>query len=153
MKIRTAVLADTGLLVELRLDFLRMMNPALSGEAKRAIRMQLADYYPRHIPAGDFIAVLAEEERRVLAAAFMVFAERPAGPAFPSGKTATLLNVMTYPSCRGRGYATLLVEESIRCAADRGVTAIDLNATPMGETLYRRLGFEPVADTAMRLRL
>ena len=152
MKIRTAVLADTGLLVELRLDFLRMMNPALSGEAKRAIRMQLADYYPRHIPAGDFIAVLAEE-RRVLAAAFMVFAERPAGPAFPSGKTATLLNVMTYPSCRGRGYATLLVEESIRCAADRGVTAIDLNATPMGETLYRRLGFEPVADTAMRLRL
>ena len=152
MKIRTAVLADTGLLVELRLDFLRMMNPALSGEAKRAIRMQLADYYPRHIPAGDFIAVL-EEERRVLAAAFMVFAERPAGPAFPSGKTATLLNVMTYPSCRGRGYATLLVEESIRCAADRGVTAIDLNATPMGETLYRRLGFEPVADTAMRLRL
>ena len=68
-------------------DTVVAVNMELARSYQQAMR-DLSEQLARHIPAGDFIAVLAEEERRVLAAAFMVFAERPAGPAFPSGKTA-----------------------------------------------------------------
>ena len=88
-----------------------------------------------------------------MAAAFMVINERPAGGAFITGITGTLLNVITYPAYRKKGYATLLIEALIQRARDLNVTAIDLNATQMGEKVYQNLGFLPIKDVAMRLKL
>lgn len=153
MSIREITLADTELLIKLRLDFIRMTGAEMSPEQEKVLRVQLEGYYRKHIPIGDFIAFGVEEEEEVRAAAFMVVGERPAGMSFLSGVTGTILNVITYPAYRGRGYATLLVKELIRRAGELNVAAIDLNATRMGRKVYADLGFAPVEDTAMRLKL
>lgn len=153
MSIREITLADTELLIKLRLDFIRMTGAEISPEQEKVLRVQLKGYYRKHIPIGDFIAFGVEEEDEVRAAAFMVVGERPAGMSFLSGVTGTILNVITYPAYRGRGYATLLVKELIRRAGELNVAAIDLNATRMGRKVYADLGFAPVEDTAMRLKL
>lgn len=153
MSIREITLADTELLIKLRLDFIRMTGAEVSPEQERALRMQLERYYRKHLPLGDFVAFGVEEEGEVRAAAFMMVGERPAGAWFLSGITGTILNVITYPAYRKRGYATLLVKELVRRAKELNVTAIDLNATPMGLKVYADLGFVPVEDTAMHYRM
>lgn len=77
----------------------------------------------------------------------------PAGTAFITGITSTILNVMTYPQYRKNGYATLLIQALSHRAKELNVSAIDLNATQIGESMYRNLGFLPVKDTAMRLMI
>lgn len=153
MRIREVTLEDTELLIRLRIDFIRMTGADLTEELKAALRIRLDNYFRRHIPSGDFIAFLAEDDRHVMAAAFLVIGERPAGVSFVTGVTGTILNVITYPEYRKTGYATLLVESLISKGKELNVTAIDLNATRMGIGVYRNLGFVPIEDTAMRLKL
>lgn len=153
MKIRELTLDDVEILIRLRLDFIMMVGVELSDEKEREIRIQLDKYYRKHIPLGDFVAFLAEDDRKVMSAAFMVIGERPAGASFITGITGTLLNVITYPEYRKNGYATLLIASLIRRARELNVTAIDLNATPMGKKIYQESGFMPIEDIAMRLKL
>ena len=133
MKIREITLDDIDLLVRLRFDFINMIGVELSDEQEAALKKQLNEYYRKHISLGDFVAFLAVGEEEVMAAAFMVINERPAGGAFITGITGTLLNVITYPAYRKKGYATLLIEALIQRARELNVTAIDLNATQMGK--------------------
>ena len=153
MRIRETTLDDIELLIKLRLDFIIMIGAELSDENKHILRIQLDNYYRKHILLGDFIAYLAEDEHRIMAAAFMVIGERPAGMSFITGITGTILNVITYPEFRNNGYATLLFKSLIHKAKKLNVTAIDLNATQMGEKVYQHLGFATIEDTAMRLIL
>ncbi|MDD6209721.1 MAG: GNAT family N-acetyltransferase [Bacteroidales bacterium] len=153
MKIKEATLEDIDLLIRIRLDFIVMIGFELSDEQEQTLRAQLDKYYRKHIPLGDFIAFYAEDERQVVAAAFMVIGERPAGILFPSGIAATLLNVITYPEYRKKGYATSVIQSLIRKAKKLNVEMVDLQATQMGKKVYQDLGFESVKDTAMRLKL
>lgn len=153
MKTRKITLHDIELLIKLRLDFLTMIGAELSDQQIEALHIQLDKYYRKHIPSGHFIAYIAEDNSHVMAAAFMIISERPAGIAFMTGITGTILNVITYPEYRKNGYALLLIQSLIQHAKKLNVTAIDLNATQIGENLYRKLGFIPVKDTAMRLKL
>lgn len=50
--------------------------------------------------------------------------------------------VLTDPVYRHRGFALRLVEHAIGEATARGIAWIKLDATEMGEPIYRRLGFE-----------
>jgi GNAT superfamily N-acetyltransferase len=49
--------------------------------------------------------------------------------------------VLTHPDHRGHGYATQLLKESITHLEERGVATMKLDATHLGEPLYRKLGF------------
>lgn len=49
--------------------------------------------------------------------------------------------VLTHPGHRGHGYATQLLKESIALLETRGVATMKLDATDLGEPLYRKLGF------------
>ena len=150
---RKATLNDIGLLVRLRLDFIGRGGNALSGEEETRIASRLEQYYARHIPAGDFIARIAEKEGEIISAGFLVIGERPAGRAFPTGITGTLINIVTYPGYRRAGYATQVVRTLIADARESGASAIDLNATEQGLRLYEKEGFEALHDRAMRLKL
>jgi hypothetical protein len=67
-------------------------NGDISIEEENAIRIQLVEYFAKHIN-NDFIAILAEDGNKVLSTAFLVITEKPANPTFITGKTGTLLNV------------------------------------------------------------
>jgi ribosomal protein S18 acetylase RimI-like enzyme len=63
-----------------------------------------------------------------------------------------VFNVATDPDQRRRGYSRACMEQLMGWFERRGVTKVDLKASPEGEPLYASLGFARTADPAMRLR-
>lgn len=152
LDIRKATIEDIDILIKLRLDYLSADMGSLVPADEAAIRSQLITYYAKHIN-NDFIAVLAELNGIVVSTAFLVISEKPANPTFITGKTGTLLNVLTYPEYRRMGIATKLVYRIIGEAKQLGVSSIDLSATDDGKPLYEKLGFTESKYPHMKLRL
>ena len=50
--------------------------------------------------------------------------------------------VGTHPECRGKGYAEAVTWAASREGFRRGAAFVNLQASPMGEPVYRRMGFE-----------
>jgi len=57
------------------------------------------------------------------------------------GKVAWIAMVLVKTSYRGRGIGTVLMEHALRYLDERGVASVRLNATPLGQPVYERLGF------------
>ncbi len=53
--------------------------------------------------------------------------------------------VMTWPEFRGHGFARRLMHHAVEYIDSRRIACAMLDAAPMGEPLYRELGFEAVA--------
>lgn len=154
MKIRKATIDDIETLVRLRIDYLIADRGSLTPEEETAIRSQLATYFPKHINEG-FIAILAEIDGQVISSAFLVITEKPANPAFITGRTGTVLNVLTYPAYRRKGIATHVMKRIIEEAKRFDVSSIELSATNDGRQLYKELGFVETQSnyTSMKLQL
>jgi GNAT superfamily N-acetyltransferase len=72
--------------------------------------------------------------------------ERPAAAAmlhFSHG-IAGVYWVGTTPDARGKGHATALMRYASNLGFDRGAAAVILQATPFGEPVYRKLGYQEV---------
>jgi ribosomal protein S18 acetylase RimI-like enzyme len=74
-------------------------------------------------------------------------------PQCRRGRTARLANVITLPEHRGRGYGTLLVRDVIGWARSIDADRVDLSATPDGQRLYEKLGFNLTKSPRMKLVL
>lgn len=153
MEIRKANMGDIHTLIELRLGYLREDSGTLTKEQERAIRNQLFEYLPKHLADGDFIAFLAEENHSVVSCAFLAVQEKPANLQFISGKTGLILNVLTCPEHRRKGYAFRVLTALIQEAKDRGLCQLELSASKDGKPLYEKLGFTIPVYTSMRLNL
>lgn len=153
MKIYKATLNDIEDLVQLRIDFLKTDKGGLSASDEKTVREQSKIYFAKHIHLGDFVALIAKTNGKIAAAAFLIVQERPANPAFMTGLTGTLLNVITYPEYRKKGIASQIVQAMIKEAEKMGVSSLDLFSTEEGKTLYEKIGFSAPAYTSMRLKL
>lgn len=161
MIIRKATFADIDALIKLRLIYLTH-EFGLTPDEEGVIKAQLVPYFTKHL-GDDFIAVLAETANKTdgtamaVSTAFLVITEKPANPSFLTGKTGTLLNVLTLPEYRRLGIATKVIGQIIEMAKQLSVSSIDLSASPDGKPLYNILGFkEPDPQskfTPMKLRL
>ena len=153
MILRKANLDDIELLIQLRIDYLTEDAGNLTQEESFAVKKQLRKYFLKAISNNSFIGILAEIDGAVVSAAFLVISERPANPAFITGITGTLLNVITYPEYRRKGIATKIIEKIIDESKKEGVSSIDLMATEDGKTLYEKMGFTMTKYAAMRIKL
>jgi len=72
-------------------------------------------------------------------------------PNWKGTEAAYLLSMFTESAHRGRGHGARIVREAIRYAKGRGIHVMLLHASPFGEPMYRRLGFERTKE--MRLFL
>jgi N-acetylglutamate synthase and related acetyltransferases len=153
MEIRKASIDDIHKLVELRLDYFREDSGSITKEQEQAIRHQLFEYLPKHLAGGDFAAFLAEENNSIVSCAFLAVQEKPANLQFISGKTGLILNVLTYPEHRRKGYAFRVLTALIQEAKNLGLCQLELSATKDGKPLYEKLGFSIPVYTSMRLNL
>ena len=62
----------------------------------------------------------------------------------PVGTDANISFVATRPDARRRGLAALVTRTALRDARARGFVTASLQATPMAESVYTRVGFRPV---------
>ncbi|MDR1688093.1 MAG: GNAT family N-acetyltransferase [Clostridiales bacterium] len=153
MTLRKATIQDINLLIKLRFDYLTEDNGSLSEPEKTQIETQLKSYFAKHIPQGTFICFFAEENGQVVSTAFLAVNEKPANPAFITGRTGTLLNVFTYPEFRRKGFAEKVVIRIMDEAKTAGISSINLSATESGKPLYEKLGFTQPKYTEMKKRL
>jgi GNAT superfamily N-acetyltransferase len=82
-------------------------------------------------------------------AAHLVVARRGAEPiatamVYESHGVAGVQWVGTVPSARALGLGTLVTTYVTNLAFDRGASSVNLQASPMGESVYLRLGFETI---------
>jgi GNAT superfamily N-acetyltransferase len=71
---------------------------------------------------------------------------------FESDGVASLQWVGTVPSARGTGLGALVTTWATNLAFERGASSCTLQASPMGEPIYRALGYETVYGFAEHVR-
>lgn len=156
MATRFAQVGDIEALVTLRLDFFKESPDWVMSEKQlEDITAQLYRYYETHLNR-DFFAALAVEGEEIAAVSFLVLQEKPANINFPTGKTGIILNVLTYPAYRRKGYASATLMMLIEKARQEHASYLELHATKAGKAVYKKLGFTNTdlgTRTAMRLRL
>lgn len=74
-------------------------------------------------------------------------------PQCRRGRTVRLANVITSPEHRGRGYGTLLVRDVVGWARSIDADRVDLSATPDGQRIYEKVGFNVTKAPRMKLVL
>ncbi|MGW4028158.1 GNAT family N-acetyltransferase [Streptomyces sp. NPDC004838] len=151
--VRRATPEDAEELIRLRavmLDSLHTLpDPDTSWQAPVAagLRPRLGD------PAGDLAAFVVERPGGLAACAIGTIEHRLGGPGSVDGRCGYVFSVATDPGARRRGHSRACMGALLGWFRERGVTRVDLRASPDGEPLYASLGFVRTPDPAMRLTL
>ena len=149
MDVEKAGAADVGALTDLRLSYLREDGGALNENQTEAIRNALPGYFEKHL-GRDLDVYVIRDGQTIVSCAFLLTVEKPMSPAFPNGRTGTVLNVYTLPAFRRRGYAKKIMVALTGGAKRMGLSVVELKATEAGYPLYRATGF---SDSPSKYRL
>jgi len=141
VNIRIAELDDIDNLVKARFDYFAAEKWDVSFEQHEVIEKNLREYYSKHLN-NDFFVALVEVDNEIASIAFLAVSAKPANLSFPTGKTGTVLNVLTYPNYRKKGYATMSMNLLIEIAKAQSLSYVELSASESGKSLYQRLGFK-----------
>jgi GNAT superfamily N-acetyltransferase len=150
--VREATPADAEELTRLRAIMLRAMRidvrVDVPGDEWRAACV--ADFRLR-LSRDDAVAFVIDQEVPGLLASCAIGLIRDGlpSPERLHGRTGVVLSVATDENYRGRGYATAIVSRLLGWFTERGITTVDLHATPYGLPIYRRLGFTEPRFPAM----
>ncbi len=142
MKIRLADPNDVDKLIKVRFDYFAAEKWELTHEMRDMIGSRLRQYYLKHLNVDFFAAFMEDDNGDIVSTAFLVIFEKPANLSWPTGKTGLILNVLTYPEYRRMGYATSILNLLIDLAKKQGVSYIELSASDLGKSLYKKLGFQ-----------
>jgi ribosomal protein S18 acetylase RimI-like enzyme len=153
MTARPATPADAEELVRLRAVLLRggprtHWNDDWREPARQSLTKRLAEADPT---LAGF--VVDRTGGGLAACALGTIEHRLGNPRDPTGRSGYVFNVATDPDQRRRGFSRACLTALLDWYRARGVTRVDLKASPDGEPLYRSLGFVPTSEPAMRLAL
>ncbi|RZU48977.1 ribosomal protein S18 acetylase RimI-like enzyme [Krasilnikovia cinnamomea] len=151
--VRRATPTDADELMRLRVVMLSGMGAPVAGgpwltSGADLLRRQLADPAER---VAAFVVARPDAPQTLAACVVGAIDERLPGPHNPSPFKGYVYNVATDPGYRRRGYSRACMRALLTWYAERGVTRVDLRASPDGEPLYTALGFVRTPDPAMRL--
>ncbi len=144
---RRATAADAAALVDLRIEFMRIVKDGGLPDEEEW-RRELAGLFARDLGSGDLVAWVFEEGGRMVATSGLAF------PADPEARVelglgpgeALLCNMYTVPERRRRGLASALLELELEEARSLGASDIRLQPTPESRRLYETRGFSPEGE-------
>lgn len=139
MEYRVTDANDIGMLMDVRLSMLRIVNDL---PVDYIFDDELVVSSRRYFLEGDQTTVVAVDDGRCVACASMSYIEIMPTFSHPSGKRAHLMNVYTEKDYRRRGIARQLVNMLIEDVRAHDVTEISLDATESGRPLYESIGFK-----------
>ncbi|OPX25677.1 MAG: hypothetical protein B1H06_07035 [Candidatus Cloacimonas sp. 4484_143] len=147
---RTATVEDVKILIDYRIQFLKEIGQKFNSKLDAELRCNLQEYFAVNIKAKKFVALIAEIQGKPVGFGGMVIRSQPGNFQVPQGRTGYILNMYTVAEYRRKGIGKeilkLLLNEGNKLNLDR----IDLEATEMGEPLYRNLGFNEPYYRAMK---
>lgn len=131
---------DSETLVRLRIAYLIEDYGSIPENQLSEIAGNLPDYFSRHLNR-DLFAFVCRNNDTIVSCCFLYVSEKPANPAFITGKTGTVLNVYTRPEYRKKGLASKLISLMLSDSREMGLDFVELKSTESGYNLYRSLGF------------
>jgi len=155
MKFEKATTNDINQLTDLRAAYIQEDWGNVDVTDLEAMRESLPGYYAAHLGKDLYVYITRNDDGEIVSCAFLLILEKPASPAFITGKTGTVLNVYTKPECRNMGYAKKLMKMMLEDAVKEHLSVVELKSTDEGYRLYQSLGFEDVVSKyhVMRVRL
>ena len=138
MQIRKTNQNDIELLMQIRLEMLRIVNGL---DENAVFDKTLVECSREYFLNGDQTTVFAMDKDKIAGCASLSYINVMPTFDHPTGKRAHLMNVYTRSEFRRRGVGKMMVEFLIEEAKSRAVTEISLDATQMGHPLYKSLGF------------
>ncbi len=149
MNYRMAAADDIDLLAAQRLRFIEIDE---GNDKFCMMRDNCIAYFSKAFANDSCDAVLAEEDGECVGTGIVFYYDSVPSASNPAGRNAYITSLFVEPEYRGRGTGREIMNRLIECAADRGYGVIMLNASEMGERLYRSMGFEDIRN-GMILRL
>jgi GNAT superfamily N-acetyltransferase len=153
LKFRKINKDDRDLFVKLRFEYFSMSDFDINDFEKNELENNLTKYFYKSIENNNFLGMICEYRKEIIAAAYLAINIKPPNPNFVNGKTGTLLNVFTYPKYRNQGIAAELLKKIIEEARKENINTISLSSTNDGEKLYKKLGFKESEYKEMNIRL
>lgn len=132
----------------------KLFTIELSGEQTEVAEQELdksqTEFFTRELNK-TYYNWLAFVNGEAVATAGMALRVQPGSPKNPSGRWAYLMIVYTKPEYRKRGISSQLVQHLIDKAKQLGITALELHATPEGEPVYLKKGFNLFDEPTYRM--
>ena len=141
-KIRPAVESDVHALVELRLGMFRCMGYSDKVELEQ-LRNDSFEYMLHKLPAGEFMAWVADVNGQVVASGALVIHSAPPTIRNRRGLEGYVMSVFTLPEWRNQGIARAIMTTILDYLQMKDIAAVTLRSTEKGFPLYLSLGFKP----------
>ena len=139
--IRRAAVDDVEMLVQLRLALQHESEHIESDAQIETVRQAIYKYMLEKMPTEEFIVWVAEIEDKIVATSGLIFFAKPPSEKNLSGREAYVLNMYTVPQWRGKGLATMLLQELTYYVKKTDARRIWLYATADGKPIYEKAGF------------
>jgi ribosomal protein S18 acetylase RimI-like enzyme len=152
--LRKANLNDIEVLIDFRVIFLKEIQGIPSAKEMELFRKSLKEYFLSKMKSYEYIAWLAEADKKVIATSGVSFLKKPPHFINITGRFAYIMNMYTEPEWRRRGVGSMLLEKLFEEIKKRGISSVVLHSTLAGKSLYERYGFkENDGDKEMILKL
>ena len=149
-QVRPAEQADIEALVALRRALFHDIGYQDEAVLERVAQVSAA-YFATALPQGEFRAWVAEADGQVVAGGGLVIHCGPPTARNLRGREGYIMNMYTRPEWRRQGIATAILRAILEHLQAQDITLVSLHASPDGQGIYERHGFEPTNE--MRLHL
>jgi GNAT superfamily N-acetyltransferase len=153
LQISVAREEDLEELVRLRIDFVLDTHPEATPSQREEAEAATRAYITEGMCRGNYVGYIGRLDGRLACAAALLIYKLPPMTNRIDRTQGHVLNVFTYPEFRRRGYANEMMGFLAEDARRRGIFRLYLNATRMGEPLYRAIGFHEQEEKALVLEL
>ena len=133
---------DASVLAQLRIDFIMEYRGSQPDEIINNIRREFTSYFEKALLDGSCISFLCKSGDEVVGTGAIVFRLQPGNLQNPSGRYGYVMNMYTKPSFRKNGIGNTILNMLMDEARSLGIKAFELHATPDGEPVYLRNGFQ-----------
>lgn len=145
--IRRATVDDIDALVQFRVAMQREVGKTPLSNPMAEFTRATREYIITALPAGTFIAWVAEADGAVIGTSGLIFFQRPPTARDSASSDAYIINMYTVPEWRKRGIAGALVEQIIGFVrTETSTKRIFLRAEVEARPVYERAGFVAATD-------
>jgi GNAT superfamily N-acetyltransferase len=150
VRARIATADDIPELIRLR----GVMIESVRGERDDTWQGRCGSVLEECLADGSMAAVVVDSEHGGLAACGVgLVVQRLPNPGCADGRFGYIQSMCTDERHRRQGHARRVLEGLLTWFSERGVTQVDLQASTMGEPLYRSQGFTDPHEPLLRWRM
>ena len=134
LKYKKATIEDLDILTKTRIEVLRAANKLSNDINMDEVKMMTYKYYKKALCDGTHIAYLIFDGNKFVGSGGVSFFQVMPTYNNPSGTKAYIMNMYTKPEYRRNGIAYKTLDMLIKDIKGKGISAISLEATEMGNT-------------------